>query len=114
MNIVHFKMKLVESLIGRTIDSLFEVGGGGGEEEQQQPVRNADDVRSQCAWCSLMSRKKRTRYQCAKCGIPLCSIGTGRVAEDCFTIAHETEEKIDMIHRRFDNMKKYDRNPKRK
>lgn len=112
MNIVHFKMKLVESLIGRTIDSLFEVGGG--EEEQHQPVRIADGVRSQCAWCSLMSRKKRTRYQCAKCGIPLCSIGTGRVAEDCFTIAHETEEKIDMIHRRFDNMKKYDRNPKRK
>lgn len=27
MNIVQFKMKLVESLIGRTIDCLFEVGG---------------------------------------------------------------------------------------
>jgi hypothetical protein len=36
MNIVEFKMKLVENLVGRSIDNLFDSKGGGGE--QHTPV----------------------------------------------------------------------------
>jgi hypothetical protein len=47
MNIVQFKMKLVEDLVGRSIDNLFESGGGGGE--QHTPVHIKGGVRSRCA-----------------------------------------------------------------
>jgi hypothetical protein len=36
MNIVKFKMKLVEDLVGRSIDNLFESGGTA--VEQHTPV----------------------------------------------------------------------------
>jgi hypothetical protein len=48
MNIVQFKMKLVEDLVGRSI-----------------PVHIEGGVRLQCAYCALMSRTRRSRYQCA-------------------------------------------------
>jgi hypothetical protein len=44
-------------------------------------VQIADDVWSLCVYCAVVSKPKisRTRYQCSKCGIPLCSIGSGKV-----------------------------------
>jgi hypothetical protein len=94
LNIVEFKMKLVEHLTGRSIDNLFD--GEGGEGEQHTPVHIEGGQQSQCAYCALMSRTRRTRIQCAGCGVPLCSIGNGRVGDDCFTLAHETEDRRDM------------------
>jgi hypothetical protein len=91
MNIVQFKMKLVDNLVRKKIDSLFESGGCA--DDQHAPVHITDEVRSLCVWCALMSRLRQTRYQCAKCGIPLCSIGNGRVEEDCFTAAHKTGDR---------------------
>jgi hypothetical protein len=104
MNIVEFKMKLVEDLVGRSIDNLFDGKGGGGE--QHTPVHIKGGQRSRCAYCALMSRTRRTRIQCAGCGVPLCSIGNGRVGDDCFTLAHETEDWREMVYRKYDEMKK--------
>ena len=104
MNIVEFKMKLVEHLVGRSIDNLFEGEGGGGE--QHTPVHVEGGKRLRCAYCALMSRTRRTRIQCAGCGVPLCSIGNGRIGDDCFTLAHETEDRQQMVRRKYDEMKK--------
>ena len=112
MNIVQFKMKLVEDLVGNRIDRVFETQRGGCD--QHTPVHLANEVRSLCVFCALMSRQRRTRYQCAKCGVPLCSIGNGRVQEDCFTVAHETEEKLDLVCKKHVEMKKRVRNSKKK
>jgi hypothetical protein len=59
MNIVQFKMKLVEDLVGRSIDNLFKSGAGGGE--QHTPIHIEGGVRSGCAYCALMSRMHRTK-----------------------------------------------------
>ena len=111
MNIVQFKMQLVEDLVGRSIDDLFE-SGGGGRAEQHTPVHIGGGVRSRCAYCALMSRVRRTRYQCAGCGVPLCSIGNGRVEDDCFTAAHETEDRRQMVGKKYLEMQKYHPKPK--
>jgi ribosomal protein L34E len=112
MNIVQFKMKLVDNLVGKNIDSLFDSGGCA--DDQHVPVHITDEVTSLCVWCALMSRSRQTRYQCAKCGIPLSSIGNGRVEEDCFTAAHETGDRLEMVQRKNDEMKKRVRNTKKK
>jgi hypothetical protein len=104
MNIVQFKMKLVEDLVGRSINNLFKSGGGGGE--QHTPVHIEGVVRSRCAYCALMSRMRRTRYQSAGCGVPLCSIGNSKVDNNCFAIAHETVERQELVCKKYDEMKK--------
>jgi hypothetical protein len=103
MNIVQFKMKLKEDLVGRSIDNVFESGGGGGE--QHTPVHIEGGVQLRCAYCALMSRMRRTWYQCAGCGVPLCSIGNGKVG-DCYTIAHETAKRQELVCKKYDKMKK--------
>jgi DDE_Tnp_1-like zinc-ribbon len=110
MNIVQFKMKLVEDLVGRNIDNLFD--GGGVDLDQHTPVHVENNVRLRCAYCALMSRMRRTRYQCAGCGVPLCSIGNGKVEDDCFTIAHETEERLEMVCQKHVELKKRNRRQK--
>jgi hypothetical protein len=107
MNIVQFKTKLVEDLVVRSIDNLFESRGGGGV--QHTPVHIEGGVRSRFAYCALMSRKHRTRYQCAGCGVPLCSIGNGKVDDNCFTIAHETAERQELVCKKYDEIKKRNR-----
>jgi hypothetical protein len=111
MNIVQFKMQLVEDLVGRSMDDLFETGGSVGGE-QHTPVHIEGGVRSRCAYCALMSTVRRTRYQCSCCGVPLCSIGSGKVEDDCFTAAHKTEDRRQMVCKKYLEMQK--RNTKQK
>jgi hypothetical protein len=108
MNIVQLKIKLVEDLVGRSINNLFE-SGGQRTAEQHTPVHIADGVWPWYAYCALMSKMHRTRYQCAGCGVPLCSIGNRKVEDDCFTIAHETEYQREMVCKKYDKMKKIKR-----
>jgi hypothetical protein len=54
-----------------------------------------------------MSKMHRTRYQSAGCGVPLCSIGNGKVEDDC--IAHETEDQREIVCKKYDKMKKIKR-----
>jgi hypothetical protein len=86
MNIVDFKMQLVEGLVGRLIDSRS------GQEEvvEHTPVKIQGEVHSWCAYCTLLLRTRSTRYKCLGCGVPLCSIGSGKVVDNCFALAHET------------------------
>jgi hypothetical protein len=80
--------------------------GGGGQLEQHSPVDIEDGIWLQCAYCALMSGMRQTTYQCAGCGVPLCSIGNGKVQDNCFTIAHEIEEQLEMACKKHTEMKK--------
>ena len=105
-NIVNFKMQLVECLAGRSLDELFA------DEEvvvEHIPVHLDGGLRSRCAYCSLTSVIRRTRYKCKGCGVPLCSIGSGRVENDCFTNAHESEQLRQIVCKKYEAMKKIQR-----
>lgn len=112
MNIVQFKMQLVEDLVGKSMDELFAGGAEFEERQQHNPVHLEGGIRARCAYCALMSRVRRTRFQCAACGVPLCSIGCGKVEDDCFTVAHETEDRQQMVCKKYLEMQK--RNTKAK
>jgi hypothetical protein len=62
MNIVQFKMKLVDDLVGKSIDNLFESGECA--DDQHTPVHVAGASRSLCVYCAVISRPKvrRTRF----------------------------------------------------
>ena len=103
VNIVTFKMELIEGLVGKTMDDLFE------EEEMEvphSPIHIEGDVRARCAYYALLSRQRRTRYKCVSCGVPLCSIGNGKVEDDCFTKAHESEQMRDLVCSKYEQMQK--------
>ena len=93
MNIVDFKMKIVESLVGQKINEP--------ESAQEAPpehtlTRIEGDIRMACARCAMRykgRRPPRTRYECKGCGgVPLCSIGNGVAKVDCFAEAHRSED----------------------
>jgi hypothetical protein len=56
MNIVDFKMQLVEEFVGRWIDSQS------GQEQvvEHVPVHIQGGICSRCAYCALLSRTRRT------------------------------------------------------
>jgi hypothetical protein len=102
MNIVDFKMQLVESLVGRWMDNQDVV-----EEVEHVPVHIPGGIWSRCAYCALLSQTRRTRYKCIGCGVPLwCSIGSGKVDNDCFAQAHETKERQILVCKKYQAMQK--------
>jgi DNA polymerase III epsilon subunit-like protein len=102
MNIVEFKKQLVEELVGRSV-----VGNMEKSDDQDPHLHIAVRIqgaygRAKCANCALMSRSRRTRYQCAICGVPLCVMGSGKINEsDCFTMAHESEARRDLVLKKY-------------
>ena len=104
MNVVEYKMQLIEGLVGKSLDDLSREGEGG--DEIHEPVKMDEGVRMRCAYCALWSRNRRTRYQCRTCGVPLCSIGSGKVEDDCFTHAHESEKIKDFVWKKYLEMQK--------
>ena len=102
MNIVQFKMELIEGLVGQKLDDLFETD----TEMPHCPTHIEGNLRSRCAYCALLSRQRRTRYKCARCGVPLCSIGNGKVEDDCFTRAHESENVQRLVCSKYQEMQK--------
>ena len=44
--------------------------------------------------------------RCAGCNVPLCSVGTGHVDQDCFTLCHESDTTREMVIRKFEAMQK--------
>jgi hypothetical protein len=101
MNIVDFKMQLVESLVGRWMDNQDVV-----EEVEHVPVHIPGGMRSWCAYYALLSQTRRTRYKCICCGVPLCSIGSGKVDNNCFAQAHETKERQIQVCKKYQAMQK--------
>ena len=114
MSIRKFKMHLVEDLVGKKIEDL------GQRSDVVQELEHTcglipNNVRARCAYCSLMSRgNSRTRFQCVVCGVPLCPMGSGRVQHDCFTEAHETEERRQMVLQKYLQMQKKNSKHKQK
>ena len=84
MKIVNFKMKLVQSLVGHKISSIDAP-----IEIQHELVRS--EQRNYCAYCALFSLKKRTRFKCSVCNVPLCSVGTGKSVSDCYALMHSND-----------------------
>jgi hypothetical protein len=95
-------MLLVEGLVGRWLDSQ----AGQPEVVEHVPVHIQGGVRSQCAYCALLSRTRQKRYKCVGCGVPLCSIGNGKVEEDCFAQAHESAERTALVCKKYEAMQK--------
>ena len=101
MNIVEFKAKLIETFVG----VKFGIGGPVGHQEVVH-VPQRSNSRNICAYCALFSLYRRTRFRCAGCEVPLCSLGSGHVDKDCFTICHESKKTREMVIRKFEAMKK--------
>jgi hypothetical protein len=59
MNIVQFKMKLVDDLVGKSIGNLFESGECA--DDQYTPVHVAGTSRLLCVYCAVISRPKVRR-----------------------------------------------------
>mmetsp|Transcript_126734 Transcript_126734/g.364538 ORF Transcript_126734/g.364538 Transcript_126734/m.364538 type:complete len:609 (+) Transcript_126734:875-2701(+) len=109
MNIVNFKMMLVEGLIGKKVDDLFMTANQE-NSEQHMLVHVAGATRFRCAYCSLMhGTSSRTRWKCVGCGVPLCSVGNGKATSDCFALAHETEDRRKMVCNQYLLMQRKDR-----
>ena len=90
MNIVEFKKALVLSMVGPKLHNL-----------ESNPVathvlERDEKKRMRCVYCDMFDRNKtaRTRFKCAdpNCNLPLCAVGHGNNAVDCFTLAHQNED----------------------
>jgi hypothetical protein len=104
LNIVDFKMQLVDDLVGTSLSDLFDRSRVS-EVDEHKCVPIPGNVQARCAYCSLMSRGiSRTRFQCEICGVPLCSMGSGKLRNDCFGDAHETEERRQMVLQKYLHM----------
>lgn len=59
--------------------------------------------RPYCAFCAIYSRPKRTHYICGhpECQLPLCSVVTGKVEEDCFALSRLTQETPSMTLKKY-------------
>jgi hypothetical protein len=104
MNTATFKMELVEALVGRWMDS--QAGQPVLVVEHVVPVHIQGGACSWCAYCALLSQTRRTRYKCVGCGVPFYSIGNGKVEEDCFAQAHESEERTALVCKKDEAMQK--------
>jgi DDE_Tnp_1-like zinc-ribbon len=78
------------------------------ENDHHVLVQIEDGVWSRCAYCALMSMgTPRTRYQCTACGVPLCAVlGSSPHKVDCFVLAHETEDRREMVLKTYLEMQK--------
>jgi hypothetical protein len=109
MNIVQFKLRLIEAFVGKKLDDMME-GADALEEENVQHIVVHGETRHRCAYCALMSKgARRTRYMCQACGVPLCTLGHGKAGEDCFSLAHETEDRRQLVCMKYLEMQKRDR-----
>ena len=113
LNIVEFKTKLVQDLVGKLLNDLHANSPVDEEAEHSRCVPIPGGNRGvKCAYCGLMRRESRTRYQCVVCGVPLCSMGSGKVKHDCFTESHKTQDRIEMVLAKHQQMQM--KNPNRK
>ena len=55
-------------------------------------VKIPGNPRLRCSYCAITSTTSRTRFMCEGCGVPYCSIGSGKTTRDCFALAHDNEQ----------------------
>ena len=93
MNIVDFKKQLVADFIGN--QRMEELSTGGKEmerDEEHVTVRVEGTTRYRCVLCAMEDKDKITRFKCGMCGVPFCSVGNGKVENDCFIKAHKSDD----------------------
>ena len=101
LSIVEFKELLVQSFLGSRMESIPSAVASHVPEKAMG--------RNRCAYCSLLSTKPRhTRFRCnaPDCQLPLCSLGSGMVGQDCFTLCHANEEVHQAVKMRYQVMKR--------
>ncbi|KAG7352623.1 transposase IS4 [Nitzschia inconspicua] len=86
-NIVDFKNKVVEALVGPVL--VDDIPSDQSVAHCMTNISGAE--RQRCTYCSLRGKVARTRYMCKGCGVPYCCIGSGKTDKDCFASAHENE-----------------------
>ena len=99
LNIVDFKIKIIQSFVGTRITDISTSSTVTVKHEL-----NRSNQRHMCAYCGLFGFKKRTRYKCAGCHVPLCSMGTGRTTSDCFTLCHSNDNLHKATIKRYEYM----------
>ena len=87
-NIADFKAKMVEALVGAKLKDALD--NDGTPEHAMISIQNGE--RQRCSYCALTGLHRRTRFMCEGCGVPYCSIGSGKTDKDCFALAHDNEE----------------------
>ena len=111
INIVEYKKKLILNLVANEIVGIDE------PVVDHRMERIEGDSRYQCSYCSLFGEeKRRTRYKCShpECNMPLCSVGTGRTDQDCFSLSHANEDVRKSVALHFLKMRKKHNNKKNK
>ena len=101
MNVVEYKKQLVNLLIGSRLETIDA------PIVQHKLVRVEGDKRLSCAYCSaFFINTKRTRYICQhpQCRLPLCSVGSNKDNDDCFALAHRSEEMRKALCKRLTKM----------
>ncbi|KAG7354301.1 transposase IS4 [Nitzschia inconspicua] len=87
-NMVDFKNKVTEALVGHLLRD--DITSDQSVAHSMTHISCAE--RQRCTYCSLKGKVARTRYMCKACGVPYCSIGSGKTDKDCFASAHETKK----------------------
>ena len=87
LNIADYKTKVVEALVGR----ILKEGGDNTGAPEHTMIQIANGERQRCSYCAATGLYHRTRYMCEGCGVPYCSIGSGKTGQDCFAMAHDNE-----------------------
>ena len=101
MTLVDFKLKLIEGFVGTKITSVVPV------PRNVEHVPERRNSRNRCAYCALfLARQTRTRFWCAACNVPLCSVGSGHVDQDCFTLCHQSDMMKNLVIKKYAAMKK--------
>ena len=88
MNVVDYKKQLVYLLCGDRITSVER------QIVRHELVRVEGDKRLGCAYCNTFGSAKRTRFICQHpdCQLPLCSVGSNTQNQDCFGLAHSSDD----------------------
>ena len=102
INVVEYKKQLVNLLMGSRLETI------GAPIIQHKLVRVEGEMRLSYAFCSAFSMNtKRTRNICQHpwYRLPLCSVGSSKDNEDCFVLAHRSEEMMNALCKRLRKMK---------
>ena len=100
MSIVQFKQELVLAFVGERLRAV--------PETVVSHVPTKSSGRYRCVHCAIFSKTSRTRFHCSApdCQLPLCSVGSGLVGRDCFSLCHGNKELHEAALIKFEMMKK--------
>jgi hypothetical protein len=104
-NIADFKNKVVEALVGAKLKDVVD----NTVAVEHAMINIPDGARQRCSYCSLMGEQCRTRFMCEGCGVPYCSIGSGKTGKDCFALAHDNEQIREICANKYERQQMHTR-----